>query len=61
MRFIYNILSRDYGLIPYYKREVRERNFIINTSILMMLLLILFIIIYMVYFSDDLDIKLLIS
>jgi len=53
MRFLYKILSKDYGIVPSYKKEVRERLFIINTTILAVVLLIIFIMIYMIYFSDD--------
>jgi len=53
MRFLYKILSRDYGILPSYKKEVRARLFIINSSVLLIIILLIFIIIYIIYFSDD--------
>ena len=58
IRFLYKILSTDYKILPVYKKEVRDRLFIINTTIIMLLLLLLILLIYIICFSTSLEIYL---
>lgn len=61
MRVLYDILSKDYGIIKFPNKKTKENIILINIFTLMMIIVLWALIIYIIYFSDDLEIKLLIS
>lgn len=61
MRIIFKYLTKDYKIFDFYRRERADKILILNTFVIMMFIVLIMIIIYMIFFSDDLEIKLLIS
>ena len=61
MRFLHNILSTDFGLMKYYRKEPKDKLIIMNVLYIMVALIILLLLVYIIYYSDDLQINLLIS
>lgn len=61
MRNIYNVISNDYGVMNRYRVETNERKSKLNVFYMIMIIIGVIFVMYVIYYFDDLEIKLFIS
>lgn len=61
MRYMYNIISNDYGVMNRYEIETDEKKSKLNVFYIIMMIIGIIYVLYVIYYFDDLEIKLFIS
>jgi hypothetical protein len=61
MRYLYNILSTNYGIIPKYNITTNDNNVNDNIFLINVIIIILIIMLYLIFIFEEKEIKLLIS
>jgi len=61
MRYIYQILARNFNIMPRYENDIDDKNTTYNIFILYMIIILVIMLIYIIFIFDEKEIKLIIS
>ena len=57
----YNLLTKNYDIIPTYSYQTKEHNAMTNITLILFVVIILFILVYIVFYSDSYKIRVNVS
>lgn len=61
MRYIYNILSQNFNILPKYDKNIDDINTTYNIFTFFMISILIVMLIYLIFIFDEKEIKLIIS
>jgi hypothetical protein len=61
MRFLYQTMTKNVGILPKYGKDIDENNIKYNIFIFYMIIILIIILLYITFIFDEKEIKLIIS
>ena len=61
MRYIYNILSQNFNILPKYDKNIDDINTTYNIFTFFMISILIVMLVYLIFLFDEKEIKLIIS